>query len=42
MNRTEPSARQRLTPPECRLLAVVMIREGGNMHDREFGGPERQ
>jgi hypothetical protein len=41
-NFTEPSARATLTPPGWRLLATVMIREGGNMHDRELGGPECQ
>src|SRR3954449_316078 len=37
-NRTDPSTMQTLTPPGWRLLAVVLIRCGGNMHDREFGG----
>ena len=41
-NRTDPSARVTFTPPGCRLFAVVEIRDGGNMHDREFGGPECQ
>ena len=36
-NRTEPSAMVTLTPPGWRLLAVVLIRCGGNMHDRVFG-----
>ena len=42
MNRTEPSVIPTFTPPGCVLFATVMIRDGGYMHDREFGGPECQ
>ena len=39
MNRTEPSPSRTFTPPECSLLAVVEIRNGGNMQERLDGGP---
>lgn len=38
-NRTDPSHMLTITPFVWALLAVVLIRPGGNMHERVFGPP---